>query len=106
MVLLPGVEFSLTWDNAKWKAMINARVQVLVSKPFLVPSIFSLRALSGCSILDADPGFLLDYFAENNLLDRVDYTGVDGSHLSEAGVGMGLGGRICGAEQQRGLHFM
>jgi hypothetical protein len=25
MVLLPGVEFSLTWDNAKWKAMINAK---------------------------------------------------------------------------------
>ena len=24
MVLLHGVEFSLTWDNAKWKAMINA----------------------------------------------------------------------------------
>jgi hypothetical protein len=33
MVLLPGVEFSLTWDNAKWKAMINATKDQLKAAP-------------------------------------------------------------------------
>jgi hypothetical protein len=33
MVLLPGVEFSLTWYNAKWKAMINATKDQLKAAP-------------------------------------------------------------------------
>jgi DDE domain len=69
MVLLPGVEFSLTWDNAKWKAMISATNDQLKAAPeFKYEDKFKRRFSSLATRFEAL--FLV-------LLDRVDYTGAD-----------------------------